>query len=413
MSIGEDMEMTNYIARCSEKVVCCPHVITFVSDAVTISGCTETTVRTYRATDGCGNSSECTQTITRTIDTTPPVISNVPPDETVDCLAEVPPIEDLDWTDNCSPGGTITGTQVGPGGDPLTIIRTWTVTDACGNATTVTQTITILEVLIPNTVDAEFCEGESVVVYGEIYNTPGTFFDTIVSQTGGCDTLVTINIAQLDTVLLSLTDEFCEGDDYLLPDGSITMNGVSYGPYTFTGDNGYDSTVTLQLTMNPNTSGPFNYNGCEGDNFSIIINGTVYDEGNPTGMEVVPNSNGCDSTITISLIFASNTTGEELYTGCVGDGYQVIVDGIIYNEANPSGTEILTGSNGCDSIVTIDLSFNATSVGSETYSGCEGDGYSVIVNGTIYDETNSTGTEVLTNAAGCDSTVTISLTFAP
>ena len=43
--------------------------------------------------------------------------------------------------------------------------------------------------------------------------------------------------------------------------------------------------------------------------------------------------------------------------------------------------------------------------------GCTGDGYSVTVNGTLYNEANASGSEVLTNAAGCDSTVTVTLTY--
>jgi hypothetical protein len=46
-----------------------------------------------------------------------------------------------------------------------------------------------------------------------------------------------------------------------------------------------------------------------------------------------------------------------------------------------------------------------------TNTSCSGSGYSTTVNGTVYNEANPTGTEILVNAAGCDSTVTISLTF--
>jgi hypothetical protein len=42
------------------------------------------------------------------------------------------------------------------------------------------------------------------------------------------------------------------------------------------------------------------------------------------------------------------------------------------------GTEVLTSANGCDSTVTITLIYKPNSTGSETYSGCQGDGYSVL-----------------------------------
>ena len=78
------------------------------------------------------------------------------------------------------------------------------------------------------------------------------------------------------------------------------------------------------------------------------------------------------------------STGTETYTGCTGDGYSVVVNGTTYNEGNASGTEVLTNALGCDSTVTITLTYNPTSTGTETYVGCAGDGYSVIVNGTTY-----------------------------
>ncbi|HJW28364.1 MAG TPA: hypothetical protein VJ508_03840, partial [Saprospiraceae bacterium] len=49
------------------------------------------------------------------------------------------------------------------------------------------------------------------------------------------------------------------------------------------------------------------YNGCEGDGYSIIINGTVYDESNPTGTEQVPGIGTCDTVFHINLTFAQNT----------------------------------------------------------------------------------------------------------
>ena len=91
-------------------------------------------------------------------------------------------------------------------------------------------------------------------------------------------------------------------------------------------------------------------------------------------------------------------TGSETYAGCIGDGYSIDVNGTTYDETNTSGTEILIAANGCDSVVTINLAFAPNTTGSETYAGCLGDGYSVDVNGTTYDETTIPSTDTLVAA---------------
>ncbi len=77
-------------------------------------------------------------------------------------------------------------------------------------------------------------------------------------------------------------------------------------------------------------------------------------------METLAAANGCDSVVTINLQFLPNTTGTEIYTGCAGDGYSVVVNGTTYNESNPTGMETLAAANGCDSVVTINLVFCQT-----------------------------------------------------
>lgn len=204
----------------------------------------------------------------------------------------------------------------------------------------------------------------------------------------------------------------CEGDGY-----SVEVNGNIYdednpnGIEVLTNSVGCDSTVTIDLVYQPNSTGEELYIGCEGDGYSVEVNGTTYDENNPTGTEILDNSVGCDSTVTINLIYNPPTYGEETYEGCEGDGYSVEVNGTTYDESNPTGTETLVNSIGCDSIVAINLVYNPPSYGDETYDGCTGDGYYVIINGTTYDESNPTGTETLTSSAGCDSIVTIDLVY--
>ena len=125
----------------------------------------------------------------------------------------------------------------------------------------------------------------------------------------------------------------------------------------------------------------------------------------------------CADTAMVMIKVDRNVTRSETYDGCVGDGYTVVVNGNTYDESMPTGTETFVGgaANGCDSVVTIMLTFKTNATGIETYNGCQGDGYSVMVNGNTYDESMPTGSEIFAGAAanGCDSVVTINLNFKP
>src|SRR5690606_20731625 len=103
-------------------------------------------VRTWTATDNCGATATCTQTIT-VVDTQAPMIS-CPADVTVACTADTSPTGQgsATATDNCDTTPTIASTDnIIPGQCPqsYTIQRTWTATDDCMNTSTCTQTIVV------------------------------------------------------------------------------------------------------------------------------------------------------------------------------------------------------------------------------------------------------------------------------
>jgi hypothetical protein len=119
------------------------------SDQTTPGTCANKFVlkRTYTATDACGNSSSQTQTITVNDDTAP-TITSIPADVTVECAAAVPGANDsaVVATDNCGGTPVITHSdQTTPGtcANKFVLKRTYTATDACGNSSSLTQTITV------------------------------------------------------------------------------------------------------------------------------------------------------------------------------------------------------------------------------------------------------------------------------
>ncbi len=133
---------------------CTPNPVkTFVGDFIHDQTCANsyTITRTYKATDGCGNFSTCSQTI-NVLDDTAPVLSNTPADASYICYASVPAPAIVLASDNCQ--GSITPvyseSQSNQGSScNNTITRTWTATDACGNAASFTQTINVNDNLSP------------------------------------------------------------------------------------------------------------------------------------------------------------------------------------------------------------------------------------------------------------------------
>lgn len=257
-------------------------------------------------------------------------------------------------------------------------------------------------------------DGYSVTVNGTIYNELNPSGVEMLTSPNGCDSTVTINLLFLGMVSVLESYTGCAGDGY-----AVVINGTVYneanpnGVEMIPGTMGCDTTITIQLVYQPIRSSSISYVGCQGDGYEVIVNGTLYNASNPQGTEILTAQNGCDSIITISLAFLAGTQHAIQYSGCVGDNYSILINGILYNEINPTGIELLTGSNGCDSIVTVNLFFGNQFVANENYSGCAGDGYFIIVNGSLYDEQHPMGTENIPGVSGCDTLVNIDLTFVP
>src|SRR5262249_18741103 len=108
--------------------------------------------RTWTATDNCGNTASATQTVT-VRDTTNPNLVGVPDNTTVACDT-IPGALTVTATDNCDVNPTVKLTETRTSGACVNkvktvITRTWTATDACGNSSSASQTITVMDTTAP------------------------------------------------------------------------------------------------------------------------------------------------------------------------------------------------------------------------------------------------------------------------
>ncbi len=106
----------------------------------------------FTAVDGCGLFDTVSATFTA-LDTLAPTLTGVPADITISCSDAVPPPAMVVASDNCAsigPAPAFTETSTKTTGEgctdySYTITRTWMAMDSCGNATTRTQVITVVD----------------------------------------------------------------------------------------------------------------------------------------------------------------------------------------------------------------------------------------------------------------------------
>ncbi|MBK7030035.1 MAG: hypothetical protein IPH45_12855 [Bacteroidales bacterium] len=131
----------------------CGSAFTLTFEDATMPGaCTGaySVIRTWTATDACGNISSASQTI-NVQDISAPVIASLPAPTTIDCPA-TPEFATATATDECGSAFTLTyedATTPGICAGAYSVTRTWTATDACGNISSASQTINVQDISAP------------------------------------------------------------------------------------------------------------------------------------------------------------------------------------------------------------------------------------------------------------------------
>ena len=231
------------------------------------------------------------------------------------------------------------------------------------------------------------------------------------------------NTASPNTMFLRLTFDFsnvinkvnisaCQGDDMQYMSGGTTFNEENpSGTGYINKANCYNSIELVNITFEPLNIANFIHTGCHGDNYSITLGGITFDEQNPAGQALVPGTIGCDTLYTVNLSFVPIINESFNHTGCLGDNYSITLGGITFDEQNPIGQALLPGTNGCDTLYTVNLSFVPIINKSFNHNGCHGDNYSITLGDITFDEKNPTGQALVPGTIGCDTLYNVILSF--
>ena len=246
---------------------------------------------------------------------------------------------------------------------------------------------------------ATICSNETYDFHGRDLTQAGTYSDTL-QTINGCDSIVTLNLTVNPVESTNLTAAICEGTTY-------TENGFNVseaGTYTqnLQTVNGCDSIINLTLTVNPVATTPLSATICSNETYDF--HGRDLTQAG-TYRDTLQTINGCDSIVTLNLTVnpIENTT----LSASICEGTSYTENGFNESEAG-TYTQNLQTINGCDSIVTLNLTVNSTLVSSIDAEICEGKTYSE--NGFEQSEAG-TYTQTLQTSNGCDSIVTLNLSI--
>jgi len=307
------------------------------------------------------------------------------------------------------------------------------------------DSIVTLDLIINNTLTnnifENFCGG-SYNFNGNILTSSGTYYDTLQTSSG-CDSIIVLD---LFPIFYYGIDTITSCNFYTWIDGITYSNSNYTATDTIMSLSGCDSVITLNLTILPNQFGTdfdasqllFTFLPFVAQFTNTTPNITNYNFTWDFGDGTILQSNNANvfhdflynGLYSVTLIAEDINTGctdtmykqDYVYTtggSCINAGIDIQnacvsytwIDGNTYTSSNNTATDTLTNAAGCDSIVTLNLIINQTSSSIDNQILCDGSSLNWI-DGNTYTSSNNTATDTLTNAAGCDSMVTLNLTVS-
>lgn len=233
---------------------CSIPIVTFVNDSEPIvSGCTETTNRTYKVSDACGNFINVTQNLIRTIDITlPTFVESIPSNIIVSC-DEIPNVSTITAIDNCG-NTTIEFTESRINGNCISnyiLTRKWKATDSCGNFNIAIQEITVSDTKIP-------------------------------TISGAFDTILNINCDQVPPIPTLQFSDNCSGIGTIIPPSADVLLNQTPNGYSIIRDwnvsdlcrNSHIFTQTIHVTIQNNLIS-LPEKACSGDTSTINLNDLI------------------------------------------------------------------------------------------------------------------------------------------
>lgn len=274
-------------------------------------------------------------------DNEPPILQNIPADLTIGCDESIPEIPVTVYGEDTCPGIYISfdeeSNQPNPGScQTYEIIRTWTVTDLCGNSRTGTQKITVLDVEAPEIFRVYTLANGAKAMGGVSNRTTGNWkyiefpvnFETkpiVFTQVVSENDMTTINgrIRNVSVQGFELKLQEEENQDGIHPAESVAWMAIEKGTL--------DDATNLQVNELTNVNNLVSILGYENNfsgNPSFVAGLQTTNENDPVGIRF---SNPSPSTVNVFL--EEEASGDtEVAHGNENMGYFAMEPGVLYDQ---------------------------------------------------------------------------------
>src|SRR4029078_2698312 len=227
-----------------------------------------------------------------------------------------------------------------------------TVLSTTGGCDTI-RTITVAELpLLTTTVSLDVCaNGFPYTFDGHIFNAPGSIIDTVLSTTGGCDTIRTITVAELPLLTTTVNLDVCANGFPYTFDGHIFNAAGSITDTVASTTGGCDTIRTITVAELPLFTTSVNLDvGANG--FPYTFDGHLFNAPGSIIDTVLSTTGGCDTIRTITVAELPLLTTTVNLDVCV-NAFPYTFDGHVFNAAGSIIDTVLSTTGGCDTIRTI------------------------------------------------------------
>ncbi|MBK8920627.1 MAG: PKD domain-containing protein [Saprospirales bacterium] len=252
-----------------------------------------------------------------------------------------------------------------------------------------------------HTFQASACAGSSFDFNGTLIPA-GSAQQFVLQNAAGCDSVLTVQVAALQASSHTFQASACAGSSFdfngtLIPAGSMQQ-------FVLQNAAGCDSVLTVQVAALQTSSHTLQASACAGSSFDF--NGTLIPAGSAQQF-VLQNAAGCDSVLTVQVGALQASSHTLQASACAGSSFD------FNGTPVPAGSAqqfVLQNAAGCDSVLTVQVSALQASSHTLQVRVCADSVFDY--NGTLL-TAGASQDFILQNAQGCDSVLTIVVEAAP